>query len=215
MAVGGVLVERSFALAPRRGTADSARRMRGRRIRRGARRARSLPRRRPAPAPDPRRFPRSAHAPARVEASMEARMLVPFPEKPRTPPPARASEDPLAALLARVAEGDEAAFRALYDATSARVLGLALRILRDRAAAEEALVDVFAQVWRQARRYDATKSCVATWITTLARTRAIDLARIQKRRTRGEVAIDKGLSEGLRDRGPEPAASASGGEHAE
>lgn len=148
---------------------------------------------------------------------MEARMLVPFPEKPRTQradPAMPRGEDPLAPLLARVAEGDEAAFRALYDAASPRVLGLALRILRDRAAAEEAVVDVFAQVWRQAARYDASKSAVATWITTLARTRAIDLARIQKRRTRGEVAIDERVAVGLLDRAPGPAAKASGGEHA-
>ena len=86
-------------------------------------------------------------------------------------------DDALARLVPRVAQGDERALEELYAATSGRVFGLALRILRDRPSAEEAVVDVYAQVWRQAERYDASKGSVASWITTLARTRSIDLSR--------------------------------------
>ena len=129
--------------------------------------------------------------------------------------PARADEDPLARLLPRIAAGDEAAYRELYDRTSARVFGLALRVLRDRSAAEEAAIDVFAQIWRQAGRYDANKSRVMTWVTTLARTRAIDLARIQRRRTRREVAVEDGAAETLLDVQAGPWTSAVREEHAE
>ncbi len=117
----------------------------------------------------------------------------------RTDGVTEASGDPLAVLVARVAERDEAAFRALYDALSPRVFGLSLRVLRDRASAEESVVEVFAQVWRQAERFDAAKASVSTWVLTLARTRAIDLARIRKRRTQREIEAPSEVIEALHD----------------
>ncbi|MBK7877398.1 MAG: sigma-70 family RNA polymerase sigma factor [Planctomycetes bacterium] len=130
------------------------------------------------------------------------------------PGPAPAADDPLAALVLRVAEGDEAAFRELYDALSPRVNGLALRILRDRAAAEEAVVDVFTQVWKQAARHDPAKGSVASWVLTVARTRAIDLSRIQKRRSRRETGVDPEAIEALPDPTEGPITAAVGDEHA-
>jgi RNA polymerase sigma-70 factor, ECF subfamily len=100
--------------------------------------------------------------------------------------------DPLAGLVRRVALGDEDALRELYDQTSPRVFGLALQILRDRTAAEEAVIEVFNQVWRQAGRHDPAKGCVATWIATLARTRAIDLRRSRRRHHERSVPLDVG-----------------------
>lgn len=124
-------------------------------------------------------------------------------------------EDPLAALVARVALGDEGALRGLYDELAPRVLGLATQILRDRAAAEEAVVDVFAQVWRQAARYEPMKGSVATWITTLARTRAIDLRRSRARHATREAEIEADDAEVFRDAAPTPFETAAGLDRAE
>jgi RNA polymerase sigma-70 factor (ECF subfamily) len=104
---------------------------------------------------------------------------------PRATPP----EDRLVDSLARVARGEEAALKVVYDALAPRVLGIAQQILRDRAVAEEAVVDVFAQVWRQAGRYDAGKGSPSTWICTLARTRAIDLRRQRQRHLSREADL--------------------------
>src|SRR5262245_32170775 len=62
--------------------------------------------------------------------------------------------DPLQGLVAMLATGDEHALASLYEQTSQRVYGLALRVVKDRSAAEEVVLDVYAQVWRQAERYD-------------------------------------------------------------
>jgi RNA polymerase sigma-70 factor (ECF subfamily) len=96
----------------------------------------------------------------------------------------------LVASVARAAAGDENALRQIYDQLSPRVLGIAHQILRDRSAAEDVVVEVFSQVWRQADRYDPTKGTVATWIGTMARTRAIDVRRRLQRHSRRESALE-------------------------
>lgn len=83
----------------------------------------------------------------------------------------------LAALLARVALGDRAAFAALYQQTSAHLLGVVLRIQRDRAQAEDVLQEVYVNVWRAAQGFDAGLSQPLTWLTSVARNRAIDSLR--------------------------------------
>jgi RNA polymerase sigma-70 factor (ECF subfamily) len=90
-----------------------------------------------------------------------------------------ASADPLVdvRLMRAIAGGDRAAFGLLYDRYSARLLGLFVRILNDRHDAEEALVELFWEVWDRADRYDATRGCAATYLMTLARSRAIDRRR--------------------------------------
>ncbi len=95
----------------------------------------------------------------------------------------------LADCLARVANGEEASLKLVYDALAPRVLGIAQQILRDRAVAEEAVVDVFAQVWRQAARFDVQKGSASTWVCTLARTRAIDLRRQRQRHQSREADL--------------------------
>jgi RNA polymerase sigma-70 factor (ECF subfamily) len=83
--------------------------------------------------------------------------------------------------LLGVAAGDPCALADLYDAASNVVYGLALRILSDRQMAEDVVVEVFAQVWRDAKSYDPTRGPVASWILSAARSRAIDILRSRKR----------------------------------
>ena len=69
----------------------------------------------------------------------------------------------------------------LYDASSARVFGLAVRILGDRNAAEDAVVEVYAQAWRDASSFDGQRGNVRAWLLTLTRSRAIDILRSRRR----------------------------------
>jgi RNA polymerase sigma-70 factor (ECF subfamily) len=80
----------------------------------------------------------------------------------------------LARLLARAGVGDRAAFATLYERTSAHLLGVVLRIQRDRAQAEDILQEVYVNIWRAAQSFDAAQSQPLTWLTSIARNRAID-----------------------------------------
>ena len=80
-------------------------------------------------------------------------------------------------LLVAVANGDEQALGAFYDATVSRVYGLALRIVRWREAAEEVVEDVYMQVWQQADRFDVSRGKPLTWLLTICRSRALDFLR--------------------------------------
>jgi len=80
-------------------------------------------------------------------------------------------------LVERVAKGDSAALKALYDRCSGRALAICLRILRSRTDAEEVLQETFLQIWKRAREYDAGRGGVEAWVVTIARTRAIDRLR--------------------------------------
>lgn len=79
--------------------------------------------------------------------------------------------------LRAIASNEEAALEAFYDATVKRVYGLALRITRQPASAEEVVSDVYLQVWRDAKRYDAGRGKVVAWLMTICRSRALDLLR--------------------------------------
>ncbi|MFC8043968.1 ECF RNA polymerase sigma factor SigK [Nocardia sp. NPDC057353] len=80
-------------------------------------------------------------------------------------------------LLAGVAHGDRVAFTDFYRATSARVYGLALRVVQHRAAAEEITQEVYLQVWQTAARYDASMSTPTGWLLMLTHRRAVDRVR--------------------------------------
>jgi RNA polymerase sigma factor (sigma-70 family) len=83
----------------------------------------------------------------------------------------------LADLLARTGSGDRAAFATLYERSSAHLLGVLLRIQRDRALAEDLLQEVYVKVWRAAHSFDAAQSQPLTWLTSIARHSAIDSLR--------------------------------------
>jgi RNA polymerase sigma-70 factor, ECF subfamily len=89
----------------------------------------------------------------------------------------------LADALARVALGDRAAFATLYRMTSPHLFGVILRIQPDRAQAEDLLQDIFINIWRAAQGFDASRSQPMTWLTSIARNRAID----SRRRSKTEV----------------------------
>ncbi|RYU13023.1 ECF RNA polymerase sigma factor SigK [Nocardioides iriomotensis] len=81
------------------------------------------------------------------------------------------------ALVGRVARGDAQAFESLYDELSASVYGLARRVVRDPARAEDVTQDVFLEVWRKAARFDAALGRAKTWVMTIAHRRAVDAVR--------------------------------------
>jgi RNA polymerase sigma-70 factor (ECF subfamily) len=99
---------------------------------------------------------------------------------PGRPRPAAAAGPPgadLAALLGRVAKGEDAAFRAVYDQAAGQVLGVARRVVRDPAQSEEVMQEVLLEVWRTAARFDPEAGSASAWIMTLAHRRAIDRVR--------------------------------------
>lgn len=98
--------------------------------------------------------------------------------------------DALASLMQQVVERDERALARLYDATSARVHGLVLRITRRAALAEEVVEDTYWQAWRHAPRFDATRGRVLTWLLAIARSRAIDALRRDERFQHVELPTD-------------------------
>ncbi|MEY4562443.1 MAG: hypothetical protein RLZZ618_1720 [Pseudomonadota bacterium] len=83
----------------------------------------------------------------------------------------------LSHLLAKAGLGDRAAFARLYERTSAHLFAVVLRINRDRAQAEDVLQEVYVNVWRAAQQFDAARSQPLTWLTSIARNRAIDSLR--------------------------------------
>src|ERR1043166_3807247 len=106
-----------------------------------------------------------------------------------TSPPPAASRD-LAhisdeALLSLVASSDDQALAELYDRFGRVAYGLALRILRDEALAQDAVQEAFLAIWRSADRFLAERAKASTWILTLVHRRAVDLVRREERR-RGE-----------------------------
>jgi RNA polymerase sigma-70 factor (ECF subfamily) len=85
-------------------------------------------------------------------------------------------------LISKVARRDKNAFGVLYDRYSQLALSLAWRILNEREEAEDAVQEAFLQVWREAGSYDPKRGNVSTWLTTIARSRAIDKLRSRKAR---------------------------------
>jgi RNA polymerase sigma factor (sigma-70 family) len=92
------------------------------------------------------------------------------------------------ALIALAARGEESALAALYDRYGRVAYGLALRVLRDRALAEDAVQEAFLTVWRSAHRYIPERSKASTWILTFVHRRAVDLVRREERRRADQLA---------------------------
>ncbi len=89
-------------------------------------------------------------------------------------------------LLSRLAAGERDAAAELYDRYAAAIYGLARRILRDDADAEDVVQEVFSQAWRTADKYQTGRATVVGWLLMMTRTRAID--RIRARRARPDMA---------------------------
>lgn len=103
-------------------------------------------------------------------------------------------------LIVRVAMKDRGAFDRLYHATSAKLFGVCLRILQDRAEAEEALQEVFVKIWAKADRYAASDLSPISWLVAIARNHAIDRLRARKQTAEIDAAL------GVADPAPGPEA---------
>ena len=88
-----------------------------------------------------------------------------------------ANRELIAAALGRIPAGDRAALQTVYRLTSAKLFGVALRILGERSEAEDVLQEVYVAVWRKAADFDADRASPMTWLIAIARNRAIDWLR--------------------------------------
>jgi RNA polymerase sigma-70 factor, ECF subfamily len=91
------------------------------------------------------------------------------------------------ALLMKIAAGDRDAFRALYAATAAKMLGVCVALLKDRSRAEEALQESFVRIWERACTYDPEKGAALAWMTTIARRIALNELR---RKDRAHISLN-------------------------
>ena len=92
----------------------------------------------------------------------------------------------LPALLRASALGDESAFAGLYDAVSARIYGLVLRVVRDPAQSEEVAQEAMLDIWRTSARFDPTKGSAVSWMLTIAHRKAVDRVRSAQASTNRE-----------------------------
>ena len=111
----------------------------------------------------------------------------------------------LMTLIDRVAQQDPAALRSLYDLTSSKLYGLALKVLGKREWADGARQDTFRQVWRSAADYRATLSPPMAWLGLMGRSRSLDLLRRRKaEREHLTEEIDEHLTDTLEGDAPDP-----------
>lgn len=101
-------------------------------------------------------------------------------------------------LIARTAAGDREAFARLFDATSPYVNGLARRIVADREAADEVVLEVYVQAWQRSGRYERSRGTPLSWLLNLTRSRAIDRlrARSSREREREEALEEEPIDSG-------------------
>jgi len=97
-----------------------------------------------------------------------------------------------AALVRRMAAGDDRALGALYDKWQAVVHGVVARMLRQPDDIEDVVEETFWQAWRQASRFDPARGAVQTWLLTIARSRALDRVRALRRRRESPLEGDDG-----------------------
>jgi RNA polymerase sigma-70 factor (ECF subfamily) len=97
----------------------------------------------------------------------------------------------LADLLRRASRGDEAAFAEWYDATAARAFGLAVRVLRDRAQAEEVTQESYVDCWRNSARFDETRGSALAWLLTIVHRKSVDRVRSAEAAGRRDTAYSQ------------------------
>jgi RNA polymerase sigma-70 factor (ECF subfamily) len=111
--------------------------------------------------------------------------------------------------LARVREGSRPALAEVYNRTSSKLFGICLRILGDRSEAEDALQEVYVNVWRKAGSFDPSRASPISWLAAMARNRAIDHVRSSGRRKHepielaAEIADDRASAPELIEQGQE------------
>lgn len=105
----------------------------------------------------------------------------------------------LAALIRATASGEQAALGALYERTAAKLLGVVVRIVRDRGQAEDVLQEVYIRVWQNARSYSPEAGRPMTWLITIARNRAIDVVRARREVAMPQNADGRDISEQVAD----------------
>ena len=113
--------------------------------------------------------------------------------------------DLLGRALSRVALGDRNAFETVYRQASGRVFAICLRVLGDRAEAEDVVQEVFTTVWHKAAQFDAARASAITWLGMIARNRAID--RLRAAPSVASLAPIE-LADDVADHAPTPAAAA-------
>lgn len=129
---------------------------------------------------------RQARAAARANRPAGARLAI-------VPTPEPAQDLSIESLLRSVAAGDRTAFAEVYDRIASRVMGLVVRLLRDRAQSEEVTQEVFLEIWQQAAKFDAAKGSGMAWVLTMAHRRAIDRIRASQK------SHERDLKIGIRD----------------
>src|SRR5690348_15913128 len=97
----------------------------------------------------------------------------------------------VAADLKAASRGDQQAFARVYDATSAKMYGLVLRVLRNPAMAEEVTQECFLEIWRQSARYEAERGSALAWMLTIAHRRAVDRVRAVEASDRRDVHYEQ------------------------
>ncbi len=100
-------------------------------------------------------------------------------------------------LVERMCSGDELSLGELYDRHGGAAYSLALVIVGEGADAEEVVADAFGQAWRTAGQFDPARGSVAAWLTTITRTRALDLCRARGRRARAVTRASRENTEGF------------------
>lgn len=119
---------------------------------------------------------------------------VPPPEEP-APPGASGAGVPdtadLPTLLRLAARGDEAAYARFYDATSSRAYGLALRVVRNPAHAQEVTQEAYLEVWRQSARFDTARGSALAWLMTIVHRAAVDRVRSTESATRRDQVWER------------------------
>jgi RNA polymerase sigma factor (sigma-70 family) len=110
---------------------------------------------------------------------LTARFEMPTTNRPPLPQPANDRAE-LARLVPAIATGDRGALAEVYDRTSGKLFGICLRLLGNRAEAEDVLQDVYVTLWRKASQFDMAKASPITWLSVMARNKAID--RLRQRR---------------------------------
>ncbi|MBV7264972.1 sigma-70 family RNA polymerase sigma factor [Erythrobacter ani] len=108
----------------------------------------------------------------------------------KSTPASTEAREALRSAMVRLGEGDSAALEQIYSATRVKLFGICFRILGDQKEAEDALQDVYVNLWQRAGRYDPERASPISWLATFARNRAIDRLRTGKVRG-GAVAVEE------------------------